>query len=148
MAFAVSLLVPVVREAPDQPKGQARAPDGLWQRFDRQAIAPLVAGGSTVFVDVTADWCITCKVNKTLVLDRPPVSELLARPNVVARRADGTRPDDAIASDLAAFGRYGIPFNVVYGPGAPEGLPLPELLGEATVRASFAAADGARPAQP
>ena len=48
-------------------------------------------------------------------------------------RADWTRPDDRISSYLAEHGRYGIPFNIVYGPGAPDGIPLPELLTEAAV---------------
>jgi suppressor for copper-sensitivity B len=47
---------------------------------------------------------------------------------IVAMQADWTRPDDGIARYLASFGRYGIPFNAVYGPGAPQGLALPELL--------------------
>ena len=51
-----------------------------------------------------------------------------------------------MAGYLASFGRYGIPFNAVYGPGAPEGLPLPELLsGEAVLDGLKAAAGGARP---
>jgi suppressor for copper-sensitivity B len=110
---------------------------GDWQTFERKAIPSLVAQGKLVFVDVTADWCITCKANRTLVLDRPPVSVLLARPGVVRMLADWTRPSDEIASYLTSFGRYGIPFNVVYGPGAPAGVPLPELLTAEAVRAAF-----------
>src|SRR5690606_7748625 len=102
--------------------------DALWQNFDRASIPALVGEGRTVFVDVTADWCITCEVNKTLVLDRTDVARRLADPSVTAMRADWTRPDDAIADYLESFGRYGIPFNVVYGPGAPQGIVLPELL--------------------
>jgi suppressor for copper-sensitivity B len=86
-----------------------------------------------VFVDVTADWCITCKANKALVLNQGEVAKRLAREPVVALSADWTRPDERIAAYLARFGRYGIPFNVVYGPGAPEGIPLPELLTSAEV---------------
>jgi suppressor for copper-sensitivity B len=47
---------------------------------------------------------------------------------VVSLKVDWTRPSDAIAQYLAANGRYGIPFNIVYGPGAPDGIALPELL--------------------
>ena len=54
--------------------------------------------------------------------------ERLGRDNVVAMQADWTLPDDTIADYLASFGRYGIPFNAVYGPGYPEGFALPELL--------------------
>jgi suppressor for copper-sensitivity B len=92
-----------------------------------------VRQGKIVFVDVTADWCVTCQANEKLVLGREAVAARLGAPGVVAMVADWTRPDDSIAAYLASFGRYGIPFNVVYGPRAPEGLPLPELLTEAAV---------------
>ena len=83
-----------------------------------------------VFVDVTASWCVTCIVNEERVLAVDPVAGRLATPDVVAMKADWTRPDPAIADYLAGFGRYGIPFNVVYGPAAPQGLVLPELNGK------------------
>ena len=57
-------------------------------------------------------------------------------------RADWTKPDPAIADYLKSFGRFGIPFNVVYGPGRPGGEPLPELLTERAVVAAFEAAGG------
>lgn len=118
------------------------AKDALWRPFDRDAIAALVADGRTVFVDVTADWCITCQVNKTAVINRGGVAERLGNSDVVAMRADWTRPDDGIAHYLASYGRYGIPFNVVYGPGAPGGVVLPELLTESAVLKAFEKAAG------
>jgi suppressor for copper-sensitivity B len=113
-----------------------------WQPFDQARIDALVAQGSVVFVDVTADWCITCQVNKSLVLDREPVAARLADGAVVAMRADWTRPSDEIAAYLASFGRYGIPFNAVYGPALPRGEALPELLTSAAVLAALARAQG------
>ena len=98
-----------------------------WKPFDESAIGRLVGEGRTVFVDVTADWCITCQANKKLVMNRGEVAKRLDG-DVVAMRADWTRPDERIAAYLAAHGRYGIPFNIVYGPGAPDGIALPELL--------------------
>ncbi|SDD96722.1 protein-disulfide reductase DsbD family protein [Rhodospira trueperi] len=106
---------------------------GDWRPLDPAAIPDLVAGGQTVFVDVTADWCVTCQVNKRMVLDRSPIAERLAASNIILMRGDWTRPDDAITAYLAGFGRYGIPFNAVYGPSAPSGVPLPELLTNAAV---------------
>lgn len=105
----------------------------FWQPFDEAAIARLVAEGKTVFVDVTADWCVTCIVNKQLVVDSAAIHERLTTPTIVAMQADWTRPDDRIARYLAANNRYGIPFNAVYGPAAPQGILLPELLSEAAV---------------
>jgi suppressor for copper-sensitivity B len=100
----------------------------LWKPFDPDAIPTLVADGKTVFVDVTADWCLTCQVNKAFVLAKDDMLARLSAPNVVAMQADWTLPDDAISVYLASFGRYGIPFNAVYGPGLPSGFALPELL--------------------
>ena len=121
-----ALAVPVVRTP--QAVTPAAVEAGQWRAFDRAAIARFVAEGKTVFVDVTADWCITCQVNKKVVLDTEPVAGWLNSDKVVAMRADWTRPNRAIADYLASFGRYGIPFNAVYGPDAPQGIALPELL--------------------
>jgi suppressor for copper-sensitivity B len=112
----------------------------LWQTFDEAAIDALVGQGKTVFVDVTAEWCVTCIVNKSLVLESPEVAPRLAAPEVVAMQADWTSPDDRIARYLTSFGRYGIPFNAVYGPGAPDGIVLPELLTKGVVLDALAKA--------
>lgn len=113
---------------------------GEWERFDQSDIARRVNAGEIVLVDVTADWCVTCKWNKAAVLSQAPVAGLLQAPGVTAMQADWTRPNPAISAYLASFGRYGIPFNVVYGPGAPEGVQLPELLSADAVLAALAKA--------
>ena len=128
---------PVTLQAPADARGAAgadaeRAADA-WRPLDEAAIDRLVADGKIVFVDVTADWCITCKVNKRLVLDSERVQQRLDQPQVVRMRGDWTKPSDRIANYLASFGRYGIPFNAVYGPGAPDGIALPELLSKSAV---------------
>ena len=105
----------------------------LWRTFDRQAIPRLVAEGKTVVVDVTAEWCLTCQVNKRVVIADETVAARLKAPDVVALRADWTRPDPGIAEYLASHGRYGIPFNAVYGPNNPDGIVLPELLTVSTM---------------
>ena len=99
-----------------------------WQKFEPAAIAGHVAAGRTVFVDVTADWCVTCKVNKALVLDKEPVAARLNSAEIITMQADWTRPDPQISAFLQRFNRYGIPFNVVFGPKSTQGRPLPELL--------------------
>lgn len=111
-----------------------------WREFDRAAIDQAVREGKTVFVDVTADWCVTCQVNKRLVVSRGEVARRLTSGEVLAFRADWTRPDPRISAYLAEFGRYGIPFNAVYGPGARGGVALPELLSEDAVLGAFARA--------
>jgi suppressor for copper-sensitivity B len=122
--------------------GTAAALDAGWARFDAAAIGPAVAKGQVVFVDVTASWCLTCQVNERLVLGQPEVKASLGAANVVAMRADWTRPDPAIAGYLKRYGRYGIPFNMVYGPGAPDGVALSEVLTSAAVEAALAKARG------
>jgi suppressor for copper-sensitivity B len=131
--------VGLLRAAPaDQVQGEAVH----WQAFDQAAIPGLVAQGKTVFVDVTADWCLTCKANKSLLIDPPPVSTLLNQDNVVPMVADWTRPDPAISRYLAHHNRYGIPLNVVYGPKAPEGIVLPEICTAATIVQAIRQAQG------
>lgn len=124
------------------PAPKAVAEDATWQAFDPARIAREVADGNRVFVDVTADWCITCQVNKALVLRQGEILDLLNSDKVIAMKADWTRPDSRISDFLASFGRYGIPFNVVYGPGSPQGRPLPEILTKASVMNAMEGASG------
>ena len=94
-------------------------------------------------MDVTAEWCITCHVNKVAVLNRGQIYEVLSKSdNVIAMKGDWTRPNQKIANYLKTFGRFGIPFNVIYGPKAKEGVVLPELLTTGIVRAGFRKASG------
>jgi len=107
--------------------------EGFWQPFAPERIPGLVGEGKLVFIDVTADWCITCQVNQRLVLDSDAVRQRLSGAGIVAMKADWTLPSDAIVRYLASFGRYGIPFNAVYGPQARDGIALPELLSREAV---------------
>ncbi|MEK9646313.1 MAG: thioredoxin family protein, partial [Alphaproteobacteria bacterium] len=123
--------------------GEVAAKDDVWRKFDLAAIDREVAKGNTVLVDVTADWCLTCQVNKSLVINRGRVAEIIGGGRIVAMKADWTRPDPEIADYLKSFGRFGIPFNAVYGPSAPNGVPLPEILTESAVLAAIGKAGGA-----
>jgi suppressor for copper-sensitivity B len=142
-AIIPAFVPPLVLPAPAPP---VVAADALWRGFDRSAIDRLVGEGKIVFVDVTADWCINCKVNERLVLQSDAVRRRLASADVVAMRADWTRPDSAIAAFLQDFGRYGIPFYAVYGPATPDGQPLSEILTPGEVLSALGnAAPAARP---
>jgi suppressor for copper-sensitivity B len=96
-----------------------------WLEFDRQEAEMLAAEGELVFVDVTADWCFTCKVNERLVLETPEVAATFKQLGVVPMKADWTNRDDEIASFMADFDRYGIPFYLLYRPDRE-----PHLFGE------------------
>ena len=112
-----------------------------WVKFDRDQIKSLVSQGKTVFVDVTADWCVVCQSNKKLVTNTDSVSQRITA-LTVPMKADWTSPDAKIAAFLSSFGRYGIPMNVVFGPDAPAGILLPELLTQDAVLKAIDKASG------
>jgi suppressor for copper-sensitivity B len=141
---AVVVLVPTLRGQGGVIGAQAPlTPADLWRPFDRVLLQAMIAEKKVVFVDVTAAWCLTCKFNELTVLGRAPVADQLRSPGVVAMRADWTRPDPAVTAYLQSFGRYGVPLDVIYGPGAPEGTALPELLTPQAVMAAFSRAGAA-----
>jgi suppressor for copper-sensitivity B len=135
---AIVVLVPSLRgqAVPVEPT-RSNDMTELWQPFDEAALHRMVADGKVVLVDVTAAWCLTCKANELAVLGQPPVADRLRSPDVIAMRADWTRPDPAVTAYLQSFARYGVPLDVMYGPGTPQGIALPELLTSATVMDAF-----------
>jgi suppressor for copper-sensitivity B len=102
--------------------------ESVWQKFDMNKIAQYVAEGKIVVVDITADWCITCKFNKFIVWDSAHTVSLINKKNIIAMRGDSTNYDQNIYSYLASNQIYGMPFNKIYGPKAPQGIILPILL--------------------
>ncbi|WP_154140925.1 protein-disulfide reductase DsbD family protein [Photobacterium damselae] len=102
--------------------------DHHWTPLNVEQIKLDVAQGKTVFVDVTADWCITCKANKVGVILQEPVYSALDQENIVLMRGDWTKPSDYVTNFLQSHGRFGVPFNIVYGPAAPNGIELPVIL--------------------
>ena len=99
-----------------------------WEAFDTDQKDILVESGKLVFIDITADWCLTCKANKLLVLDSSYVEMALNKKNIVKMRGDWTQKNSKILNFLNENGRFGIPFNIVYGPSAKSGIMLPEIL--------------------
>ena len=108
-----------------------------WVPFSPATVAELNASGRPVFVDFTAAWCVTCQVNKRLVLNSADVRAEFAAKRVALVRADWTRRDPAITQALAALGRNGVPVYVLYRPGK-EPLLLPEVLQRSTMREALA----------
>ncbi len=102
--------------------------DKAWINFERVEIQNYVEAGKVVVVDVTADWCLTCKFNKYKVLSNEEVLALLESKDVVAMRADITKPDKDVMDFINSYGRYAIPFNMVFGPNAKGGILMSELL--------------------
>lgn len=116
-----------------------------WQPLSEQAITDALAQHKRVFIDVTAEWCITCKVNKYNVLTTPSVQEALGQPDVVALRGDWTLPSDEITAFLNARGQVAVPYNQIYGPGLPQGQTLPTLLTRDNLLKTLAEAKGETP---
>jgi suppressor for copper-sensitivity B len=141
LGLAIGALVIAQGGGSAEQRETATAPDRLipWVTFDRTEAEQLAAEGQLVFVDVTADWCFTCKVNERLVLETEPVAEAFERHDVVAMRADWTNRNEAIASFLSDHGRYGIPFYLLYRPGSEPHL-FPELLTQGEVLEAVEAA--------
>jgi Thiol:disulfide interchange protein len=113
-----------------------------WQPLSEQAIARALAENKRVFVDVTADWCVTCKANKYNVLLRDEVQDALSAPDIVALRGDWSRPSASISQFLTTRGSAAVPFNQIYGPGLPQGHVLPALLSREAVLTTLSDAKG------
>lgn len=116
--------------------------DGDWEIWSPGKAEMLVAEGQVVLVDVTADWCLTCKANKLFVLNSETTKDLVKQVGAVKLKADWTKRNDHILAYLSSFDRYGIPFNIVYGPGARHGIILPEVLTHASLAEALKRARG------
>jgi len=98
-----------------------------WQKYKPERIRKAVMQGYTVFVDYTADWCGSCKTNKSLSINVDSTRSTMKQLGVVPFEADYTNYDDTITADLAKFQRAGVPLYLVYRPFEPE---KPEVLPE------------------
>ena len=109
-----------------------------WLPFSTNKVDELQAQGTSIFVDFTADWCITCKINERIALESPAVIEAFAKNEVAALRADWTRQDPTITRMLEANGRAGVPLYLFYPKPGPRGerpapVILPQILTAATI---------------
>jgi len=122
----------------------ARAGDDGRGTWSETQVAALRAAGKPVFVDVTADWCITCKANEATVLLTEDITRAFGSHGVAYLVADWTNHDAAIAALLERHGRTGIPLYLLYpaDPGAAP-LVLPQLLTKKTVLAALRDVAGA-----
>ena len=101
----------------------------FWRDFSPALFDRLIEEKKTIFLDFTAEWCITCKVLEASVLSSRSVGEALLKPHVEAVRADWTTRDDAITTLLQRFGRSGVPLLVIIPRGDLEkAVILPEVL--------------------
>ena len=127
-----------------------------WEPFDPMVLSSALQAGERVYVHFTADWCVLCKLNEQRVLtvaDRREISRELSNreadpprsPDQNQRpvrwmRGDWTHPDPELEAWLKRHGRFGIPFDIVYGPERPGGILLPEILSRDGVRRALVSA--------
>jgi thiol:disulfide interchange protein len=98
-----------------------------WENYSEKKLAEYLRQNHTAFVDYTAAWCVTCQVNKRLVLTQPDVVQAFQESGIVLMRADWTARDNEITGALAKLGRNGVPVYAIYRPGHEPEL-LPEIL--------------------
>jgi len=110
---------------------------GSWKRFSDAAVEEAIRAGQPVFIDFTAAWCLTCQINKKLVLDRSEMQEYLKEKGVVLFLADWTNRDPEITRALEQHGRIGVPLYLVYGKGEKSARVLPQVLTSGIVREAF-----------
>jgi thiol:disulfide interchange protein DsbD len=120
-------LQPFLRAAHANGDQRQAGASAQWQSFDRASIDQQLRAGRPVFVDFTAAWCLTCKVNERAVIGSARVQAELERRGFALFRADWTHRDETIRRELAHFGRAGVPLYVVYDPARPES---PHVLSE------------------
>jgi len=100
-----------------------------WQDWSPEAVQATLAKGQPVFVDFTAAWCLSCKVNERVALGTDAVKKAFADKNVALFRADWTHADPVISQTLQKFNRDGVPLYLLYSPKAPDAPQvLPEVL--------------------
>ncbi|NMO16114.1 thiol:disulfide interchange protein [Pyxidicoccus fallax] len=113
----------------DETAAPAARTSTVAQAWDAAAVDTALAAGQPVFIDFTADWCLTCKFNERTVLAREEVRAAFTEHQVAFFVADWTRRDARITAKLAEHGRAGVPMYLVLSPGAPDKPEvLPELL--------------------
>ncbi|MCB9729914.1 MAG: thioredoxin family protein [Deltaproteobacteria bacterium] len=113
---------------------QVEVGDIAWKDFTQVDVEAMSQSGKTVFIDFTADWCVTCKVYERTVINTDPVKGALAQGCVLPVRADYTKEDPRITHWLERFKRPGVPMYVILPAGRPhEPLLLPDVLTESSL---------------
>ena len=139
----LAIAAPLVRlQALPKPQATGAATHaGIAQvAFSEQALADLRAQGRVVFVNMTADWCVSCKANEKAVFARAGFRDALTAANAVYMVGDYTDVDPAITAYLQRHNAVGVPLYVVYPRGGGEGELLPVLLAPGVAEAALARA--------
>ncbi len=133
LIIALSLVPLVMAHRLPQKSPATVAHTGNSVPYSAEALAALRAEGRVVFVDMTADWCVTCKANESTVLDREPFRAAMALADATLMRGDWTNVDPAITAFLEEHRAVGVPLYVVYPNDGGEGEVLPTVLTQSIV---------------
>lgn len=129
VAVGSALIAGPVEAAASNGTGRTAGSDLAWQPFTDSTLRAARQSGAVVMLDVTADWCLTCKLNDRVAFAPDRVRAALDSGNVQLVRADWTSRSPEITRLISGFGRSGVPVVVLYPPGErSEALLLPTLL--------------------
>jgi thiol:disulfide interchange protein DsbD len=136
--FGLGVIAPLYKltqlQVPAPAVAAAEASEQSTMPYTPEKLAELRKQGRPVFVDMTADWCITCKANEKHIMDTAEFKELLKTTNAVYMIGDWTDVNATIQAYLDQFHSPGVPLYVVYPKGGGEGKQLPTVLTFALVR--------------
>ncbi|AIF45813.1 protein-disulfide reductase DsbD family protein [Dyella japonica] len=142
VVLAALTLVPLFYLSKVQAPAQAVvATDGV-VAYSPEKLAELRKAGTPVFVDMTADWCVTCKANEHAVLDTEAFRELLKKTGAVYMKGDWTDVNPTIAAFLQQYHSPGVPLYVVFPKDGGEGRKLPTVLTSSLVEDALTKAAG------
>lgn len=128
LLLAVLTAIPMVYLSKVQrPTAIGATADGV-VAYSPDRLAELRKAGTPVFVDMTADWCVTCKANEHAVLDTDAFRALLAKTGAVYMKGDWTDVNPTIAAFLQQYHSPGVPLYVVFPKGGGAGKQLPTVL--------------------
>ncbi len=99
-----------------------------WQRYTPSKVEQAIKNNRPVFIDFTANWCITCLVNKKTTLQSDKLAELVKEKNILLLRADATNHSDIVAKGLQQYGRMSVPLYIYYDGKSDDYLILPQIL--------------------
>ena len=121
MLFALAIFLPIWNE-------KNRDTDNLWEAYSKERLSMLLENEDSVFINLTADWCITCLVNEQMVLKTNDFSDILNKKNIIYLKADWTKYNPEITELLNDYNRSGVPLYLFYPSGEAEPIILPQIL--------------------
>ncbi len=109
----------------------------IWEKFDEKLITNYKDNNNLIFVDFTADWCVTCQFNKITALENKKVVKYFKENDIKLIRGDWTKKDEKILDFIKKYERFGVPVNIIYSKNMKEGLVLPEILSRSNIIDNF-----------